>query len=74
MRLWEHPVLCQRLMQDLRMPNMLLQALRSWGGTQESVTSLAGGEVTFQPRVAMRVSTLIVRKHGASGVSSGVAT
>lgn len=48
-------------MQDLRMPNMLLQALRSWGGTQESVTSLAGGEVTFQPRVAMRVSTLIAQ-------------
>ncbi|CBN74287.1 conserved unknown protein [Ectocarpus siliculosus] len=57
-RLWEHPSLGQRLTQDLHMPPLLVQALRSWGGTQESVTSLAGGEVTFQPRVATRVVAL----------------
>lgn len=45
----------------MNMPQMLLQALRSWGGIQHTVTSLAGGEVTFQPRVAMRVSVDIVR-------------
>lgn len=40
------------------MPPMLIHALKSWGGTQDVVTSLAGGEVSFQPRVAMRVGPL----------------
>lgn len=54
-RLWEHPSLNQRLVEDLKMPLVLMQALKSWGGTQDVVTSLAGGEVAFQPRVAIRV-------------------
>lgn len=55
MRLWEHPNFGHRLVTEMNMPQVLLQALRSWGGIQHAVTSLAGGEVTFQPRVAMRV-------------------
>lgn len=53
------------------MPTMLVQALRSWGGTQESVTSLAGGEVTFQPRVAMRVGTRVADKNANPLVLKG---
>lgn len=61
-RLWELPLLGQRLGADLKMPVIMVQALKSWGGTQHVVTSLAGGEVTFQPRVAMRVRTCVVRQ------------
>eukprot|EP00904_Undaria_pinnatifida_P012199 jgi/Undpi1/8109/HiC_scaffold_24.g10581.m1 len=57
-RLWELPLLGQRLTTELKMPSVMVQALKSWGGTQHVVTSLAGGEVTFQPRVAMRVVAL----------------
>lgn len=62
-RLWELPLLGQRLVADLKMPVVMVQALKSWGGTQHVVTSLAGGEVTFQPRVAMRVRIHAVRQH-----------
>lgn len=54
-RLWEHPHLGEKLVTDMKMPTMLVQALRSWGGTQDVVTNLAGGEVSFLPQVAMRV-------------------
>lgn len=57
-RLWENPALGQRLVEEFEMPPMLIHALKSWGGTQDVVTSLAGGEVSFQPRVAMRVGPL----------------
>ena len=59
-RLWELPLLGQRLVADLQMPAIMVQALKSWGGTQHVVTSLAGGEVSFQPRVAMRVKKYVV--------------
>lgn len=65
-RLWEHPHLGDKLVADMKMPRILVQALRSWGGTQDVVTNLAGGEVTFKPRVAMRVSVLACRAGGCA--------
>lgn len=57
-RLWEHLHLGDKLVTGMKMPRILVQALRSWGGTQDVVTNLAGGEVSFKPRVAMRVVAL----------------
>ncbi|CAM9119030.1 unnamed protein product [Discosporangium mesarthrocarpum] len=54
-RLWEDPKLCNLLVHEMGMPNTLLQLVRSWGGTQYVLTTLGGGEVTFQPPVAVRV-------------------
>ncbi|CAM9423306.1 unnamed protein product [Choristocarpus tenellus] len=54
-RIWEDQQLRNHLAAEMGMPATLLQLVRSWGGAQYVVTSLGGGEVTFQPPVAVRV-------------------